>query len=86
MFEPSTYLFRCNSDKAFYHDCRIGVKRWDRSQKLGLGIEDTMRRYAVLEVDLLRGKIIRRNVCTTVVVHTRGYCPPSTAFQFYTNF
>ena len=23
-----------------------------------------MRRYAVLEVDLLRGKIIRRNVCT----------------------
>ena len=25
-----------------------------------------MRRYAVLEVDLLRGKIIRRNVCTAV--------------------
>ena len=25
-----------------------------------------MRRYAVLEVDLLRWKIIRRNVCTAV--------------------
>jgi len=27
-----------------------------------------------LEADLLRGKIIRRNVCTAVALHTRGYC------------
>ena len=38
-----------------------------------------MRRYAVLEVDLLRGKIIRRNVCTAVALHTRRSCPTSTA-------
>ena len=29
--------------------------------------------YAVLAPVLLRGKIIRRNVCTAVAVHTRGY-------------
>ena len=40
-----------------------------------------MRRYAVLEVDLLRGKIIRRNVCTAVAVHTRRSCFASTAFD-----
>jgi len=32
-----------------------------------------MMRYAVLESDLLRWKIIRRFVCTAVAVHTRGY-------------
>ena len=30
--------------------------------------------YAVFEADLLRWKIIRRNVCTAVALHTRGYC------------
>ena len=34
----------------------FGIKRWDRRQKLGLGIEDTMRRYAVLAPNLLRWK------------------------------
>ncbi|HIP09259.1 MAG TPA: hypothetical protein EYG65_05965 [Rhodospirillales bacterium] len=63
-FEPQVV----EPDLVFYHDHGFGVKRWDRSQKLGLGIEDTMRHYAVFEADLFRGKIIRRNVCTAVGV------------------
>ena len=34
-----------------------------------------MQCYAVLVPVRLRGKIIRRNVCTAVAVHTRGNTP-----------
>ncbi|HIO77195.1 TPA: hypothetical protein EYG59_01200 [Candidatus Poribacteria bacterium] len=63
-FEPQVV----EPDLVFYHDRGFGVKRWDCSQKSGLRIEDTMRRYADLAPVLLRWKIIRRNVCTAVAI------------------
>ena len=40
-----------------------------------------MQCYAVLAPDLLRGEIIRRNVCSAVALHTWGYRPSSTALE-----